>query len=87
MKTIYKMIPAIFLLAVSVSMIATFNLNQVLAQNPSNLDPTVLKGAISGHSNNGNTTEPAWIMSGVYKFADVNASSSYIKRYFLYDQA
>jgi hypothetical protein len=43
MKTIYKMIPAIFLLAVSVSMIATFNLNQVLAQNPSNLDPTVLK--------------------------------------------
>ena len=75
MKTIYKMIPAIFLLAVSVSMIATFNLNQVLAQNPSNLDPTVLKGAISGHSNNGNTTEPAWIMSGVYKFADVNASN------------
>ena len=55
MKTIYKMIPAIFLLAVSVSMIATFNLNQVLAQNPSNLDPTVLKGANSGHSNNGNT--------------------------------
>ena len=75
MKTIYKMIPAIFLLAVSVSMIATFNLNQVLAQNPSNLDPTVLKGAISGHSNNGNTTEPAWIISGVYKFADVNASN------------
>ena len=55
MKTIYKMIPAIFLLAVSVSMIATFNLNQVLAQNPFNLGPTVLKGAISGHSNNGNT--------------------------------
>jgi hypothetical protein len=27
-------------------MIATFNLNQVLAQNPSNLDPTVLKGAV-----------------------------------------
>lgn len=63
------------MLAVSVSIIAAFNLNQVLAQNPSNPDPTVLKGAISGHWNNGNTTEPAWIISGVYKFADVNASS------------
>ena len=75
MKTIYKMISAIFLLTASVSMIAALNLNQVHAQNPSNPDPTVLKGAISGHSNNGNTTEPAWIISGVYKFTDVNASS------------
>jgi hypothetical protein len=75
MKTIYKMVSAIFLLAVSVSTIAGFNLNHVLAQNPSNPNPTILKGAISGHSNNGNTTEPAWIISGVYKFTDVNASS------------
>jgi hypothetical protein len=74
-ETIPKMISANFLLAASVSMISAFNLNQVLAQNPSNPDPTVLKGAISGHSNNGNTTEPAWIMSGVYKFTDVNTSS------------
>ena len=63
MKIIHKMIPTIFLLAVSVSMVAAINLNQVLAQNPSNPDPTVLKGAISGTSNNGNTTEPAWILS------------------------
>lgn len=69
------MIPTIFLLAVSVSMVAAINLNQVLAQNPSNSDPTVLKGAISGTSNNGNTTEPAWILSGVYKFTDVNSSA------------
>jgi len=75
MITIHKMISAIFLVAVSVSMIAAFNLSQVLAQNPSNPDPTVLKGAISGHSNNGNTTEPAWIISGAYKFTDVDASS------------
>ncbi|TVP40977.1 hypothetical protein [Candidatus Nitrosocosmicus arcticus] len=39
------------------------------------IDPNVLKGAISGTSNNGNTTEPAWILSGVYKFTDVNSSS------------
>jgi hypothetical protein len=63
MKTIHDMITAIFLLAVSVSVIVVFNLNQVLAQNLSNLDPTVLKGAISGRSNNGNTTDPIWIIS------------------------
>jgi hypothetical protein len=63
MKTIHDMITAIFFLAVSVSVIAVFNLNQVLAQNLSNLDPTVLKRAISGRSNNGNTTDPAWIIS------------------------
>jgi len=47
MKIIHKMIPTIFLLAVSVSMVAAINLNQILAQNPSNPNPTVLKGAIS----------------------------------------
>ena len=41
-ETIPKMISANFLLAASVSMISAFNLNQVLAQNPSNPDPTVL---------------------------------------------
>jgi hypothetical protein len=75
MKTIHNMITAIFFLAVSVSMIAVFNLNQVPAQNLSNPDPTVLKAAISGHSNNGNTTDPAWIITGVDKFTDVNTSS------------
>jgi hypothetical protein len=39
------------------------------------VDSTVLKGAISGHSNNGNITEPARMMSGVCKFTDINASS------------
>lgn len=75
MKTIHNMITAIFFLAVSVSMIAVFNLNQVPAQNLSNPDPTVLKGAISGHSNNGNTTDPAWIITGMHKFTNVNVSS------------
>ena len=55
-------------------MISAFILNQVLAQNPPDPNPTVLEGAISGHSNSGNTTESAWIMSGVYKFTDVNTS-------------
>lgn len=65
-----------FLLAVSVSLIAsTTNLNQVFAQNPSNPDPNVLKGSITSNSNDGNSTDPAWILGGVYKFTDFNSSS------------
>jgi hypothetical protein len=75
MKTIRKMVTAIFLLTVSVSMIATLNLNQVLAQNPSNIDLNVLKGGITSTSNDGNTTEPSWILGGVYKFTEFESSS------------
>ena len=43
-----RLIPTIFLLAVSVSLIVVaVNLNQVFAQNPSNTDPNVLKGSIT----------------------------------------
>ena len=70
-----QMLSTIFLMAVSVSMIAAINLNQAFAQNPSNPDPNVLKGSITSTSNNGNTTEPAWILGGVYKITDINSSS------------
>ena len=70
-----QMLGTIFLMTISVSIIAAINLNQVFAQNPSNPDSHVLKGAITSTSNNGNTTEPAWILGGVYKFTDINSSS------------
>ena len=71
-----RLIQTIFLLAVSVSLIVVaVNLNQVFAQNPSNTDPNVLKGSITSTSNDGNTTEPAWVLGGVYKFTEFNSSS------------
>lgn len=75
MKITNGLIQTIFLLAVSVSLIATVNLGQVLAQNPSNTDLNVLKGAITSTSNNGNTTDPAWVLGGVYRFTEFNSSS------------
>ena len=69
------MLQTIFMMTVSVSLIAAINLNQVFAQNPSNPDSNILKGSITSTSNNGNTTEPAWILGGVYKFTDINSSS------------
>jgi hypothetical protein len=76
MKITNRSIQTIFLLAVSVSLIVVaVNLNQVFAQNPSNPDPNVLKGAITSTSNEGNTTEPAWVIGGVYKFTEFNSSS------------
>jgi hypothetical protein len=65
----------IFLFAVSLSLLTANNLNQVSAQNPSNTDPNVLKGGITSTSNDGNTTEPAWILGGAYKFTEFNSSS------------
>jgi hypothetical protein len=74
--TTNRLIQTIFLLAVSVSLIVVaVNLNQVFAQNPSNTDPNVLKGSITSTSNDGNTTEPAWVLGGVYKFTEFNSSS------------
>lgn len=70
-----RMISTIFLMTVSVSMIAAINLNQAYAQNPSNPDPNVLRGSITSTSNDGNSTEPAWILGGVFKFTDFNSSS------------
>lgn len=75
MKITNGLIQTIFLLAVSVSLIAAVNLGQVLAQNPSNTDSNVLKGAITSTSNNGNTTDPAWVLGGVYRFTEFNSSS------------
>ena len=65
MKIDKSIIQTFFLLAVSVSLIAsTTNLNQVFAQNPSNPDPNVLKGSITSNPNDGNSTDPAWILGG-----------------------
>lgn len=75
MKFTKNLIPTIFLLAVSLSLIAGTSLNQAYSQNPSNSDPNVLKGAITSTSNNGNTTDPAWILGGVYKFTEFNSSA------------
>ena len=75
--TTNRLIQTIFLLAVSISLIVvvTVNLNQVFAQNPSNTDSNVLKGSITSTSNDGNTTDPAWVLGGVYKFTEFNSSS------------
>ena len=75
MKITIRSIRTIFLLAVSLSILAAINLNQVSAQNPSNTDPNILKGGITSTSNDGNTTEPAWILGGAYKFTEFNSSS------------
>jgi hypothetical protein len=81
-----QMLSTIFLMTVSVSMIAAINLNQAFAQNPSNPDPNVLKGSITSTSNNGNTTEPAWILGGVYKITDINSSSPVLNTTFYMTQ-
>lgn len=75
MKITIRLIQTIFLLVVSVSVIVSINLNQVSAQNPSNPDSDVLKGGITSTSNDGNTTEPSWILGGAYKFTEFNSSS------------
>lgn len=75
MKTTNKLVLTIFLMAVSISLIAGLNLNQAYSQNPTNSDPNTLKGSITTTTNNGNTTDPAWVLGGVYKFTEFNSSA------------
>jgi len=75
MKFNYKLIPSIFLLSVLGSIVMTINLDQVSAQNPSNADSRILKGGITSTSNDGNRTDAAWILGGVYKFTELDSSS------------
>lgn len=75
MKFNYKLILSTFLIAGLVSVMLTISQNHVNAQNPSNADLSVLKGGITSTSNNGNTTDPAWVLGGAYRFSDFNSSS------------
>jgi hypothetical protein len=58
MKNRFNLIPTLFLIGISISLVAGLNLSQVYSQNPSNSDPNILKGGITSVSNNGNTTDP-----------------------------
>jgi hypothetical protein len=75
MKVNHKLILSIFLVVGFVSVISAINTTNVFAQNPSNAASDVLKGGITSTSNNGNTTDPAWILGGAYRFSDFNSSS------------
>ncbi|MGE0692163.1 MAG: hypothetical protein AB7O87_16410 [Candidatus Nitrosocosmicus sp.] len=75
MKFKYELILSISLIVVMVSLLMNVNMTQIYAQNPSNPDSNVLKGGITSTSNNGNTTDPEWVLGGTYRFSDFNSSS------------
>ena len=66
---------AVFIVAISVSLFTMSFMHYALAQNPTNPDENTIKGSITSNTNNGTSSDPAWILGGVYKFSNVNSSS------------
>lgn len=66
---------SVFIIAISVSLVTMSFMHSALAQNPTNPDKNTIKGSITSNTNNGTSSDPAWILGGVYKFSNVNSSS------------
>jgi hypothetical protein len=66
---------SVFIIAISVSLVTMSFMHSALAQNPTNPDKNTIKGSITSNTNNGTTSDPAWILGGVYKFSNINSSS------------
>ncbi len=65
----------IFIGVISVSLVTMSFMHPTFAQNPTNPDKNTIKGSITSNSNNGTSTDPAWILGGVYKFSNINSES------------
>jgi hypothetical protein len=75
MRISYNTLASIFIVAISVSLVTMSFMQSALAQNPTNPDKNTIKGSITSNTNNGTSSDPAWILGGVYKFSNLNSSS------------
>ncbi len=75
MRISYSMFASIFIIAISLSLITMGFMHSALAQNPTNPDKNTIKGSITSNTNNGTSSDPAWILGGVYEFSNINSSS------------
>jgi hypothetical protein len=66
---------SVFIIAISVSLVTMSFMQSALAQNPTNPDKNTIKGSITSNTNNGTSSDPAWVLGGVYKFSNINSSS------------
>jgi hypothetical protein len=71
-----KLLPIIAIVLLSTLMIPFGSIQSAYSINPSNPTDDTIKGSITSNTNNGNTTDPAWILGGVYKFSNINSTSS-----------
>jgi hypothetical protein len=66
---------SVFIVAITVSLVTMSFMHFALALNPTNPDNNTIKGSITSNTNNGTSSDPAWILGGVYKFSNINSSS------------
>ena len=67
--------PALAIVLLSTLMMPFGTTHIAYSKNPTNPTDDTIKGSITSNTNNGNTTGPAWILGGVYKFSNLNSSS------------
>ena len=69
------LLPALAIVLLSTLMMPFGNIHIAHSKNPTNPTDDTIKGSITSNTNNGNTTDPAWILGGVYKFSNLNSTS------------
>lgn len=75
MRIDYNTFATVFIIAISASLITMSFMHYAFAQKITNPDKNTIKGSITSNTNNGTSTDPAWTLGGVYKFANINSSS------------
>jgi hypothetical protein len=71
-----KLLPVLTIVLLSSLMIPFGSFQDAYSINLTNPSDETIKGSITSNTNNGNSTDPAWILGGVYKLSNINATGS-----------
>src|SRR5918997_4921547 len=69
------LLPTLAIVLLSTLMMPFGTIHTAYSKNPTNPTDDTIKGSITSNTNNGNTTDPAWILGGVYKLSNLNSTS------------
>ncbi len=70
-----KLLPIFAIVLLSSLVIPFGSLQTVYSKNPTNPTDDTIKGSITSNTNNGKSTDPAWILGGVFKLSNINSTT------------
>ena len=72
----YNLLPIYAIVLFSTLVIPFGSLHMAYSKNLTNPTDDTIRGSITGITDNGTSTDPAWILGGVFKFSNVNSTSA-----------
>jgi hypothetical protein len=80
---LYKLVSLCGIVIVSVLVLTISSFDSVYSQNLTNPVNDTIKGSITSNTNNGNSSDPAWILGGVYKITNLTNSPSFNATFYM----